>query len=109
MIALAVTTQPLPSVTVTVYVPAVSEVAVVPVPPLGDQDWVYGELPPETVTDADPLFPPKHETFEITVVDAVGDKLLFTATEFVLVQLLLSVTVTVYDPAGRPVAVEPVP
>jgi hypothetical protein len=70
---------------------------------------VYGELPPEIVTEAEPLFPPKHETFEITVVLAEGDKLLLTATEFVLVHPLLSVTVTVYEAAVNPVAVAAVP
>ena len=109
MVTGADTIHPTLSVTVTVYVPAASPVAVIPIPPEGDQLCVYGAVPPAMVTEAEPLVPPKHETFDTTFVVAVGDKLLFTATELVEVQPLLSVTVTVYDPARRVVAVEAVP
>ena len=52
---------------------------------------------------------PMYRECKIKCSPAEGDKLLFTATEFVLVHPLLSVTVTVYDAAGNPVAVAAVP
>jgi hypothetical protein len=70
----AVVVQPFASVIVTVYVPAVSALALAPVPPLGDQLYVYGATPPFAVTDAEPELPPKHRTGdEVAVAEsAVG-------------------------------------
>ncbi len=45
------------------YVPADKPVAVAAVPPDGDQEKVYPEVPPDTETVAEPLEPPLQETF----------------------------------------------
>jgi hypothetical protein len=62
-------------------------------------------VPPTTVPIADPLFPPKQETFVLEEIDAVGPLRLLTVTPPVTVHPLPSVTVTEYPPAAKPVAV----
>jgi hypothetical protein len=60
------------------------------------------------MTVAEPLLPPKHETFvcDPVVVSAGGCVIVAVA---VAVAPIESVTVTVYEPAQRPVVVDPVP
>jgi hypothetical protein len=103
-----VAVQPFASVTVTVYEPAISPVAVEPVPPEGDHAYVYAPVPPDAITDAEPVFPPLHNTFVCVpaVVIAVGCVMVKV---FVVVQPFASVVVHVYVPAHNAVAVEPVP
>jgi hypothetical protein len=84
-------------------------VPVDPVPPDGDHAYVYGPVPPATDTVADPLLPPKQETFVDDVMVAVAPAALVTFTVRVIVQPLASVTVTVYTAETNPVAVDPVP
>ena len=68
--AVAVLVHPFASVTVTVYVPAASALAVVPVPPLGAHEYVYGDVPPVAVTVAVPVDPPKQIASVLTVLAA---------------------------------------
>ncbi|CAM4361473.1 hypothetical protein FLTE109939_07355 [Flavobacterium terrigena] len=62
------------SVTVTVYDPAARPDAVVPVPPDGDQEYEYGAIPPEGITVAVPLEPPKQDTFVCDPVAVLIDE-----------------------------------
>jgi hypothetical protein len=86
--------QPFASVTVTVYVPAARPVAEEPVPPLGAHEYVYGAVPPEATTVAEPVVPPLQSTFtcEPVVASAGGCVML---NVLVVVQPFASVTVTV--------------
>jgi hypothetical protein len=62
-------------------------------------------VPPPAVTVAEPLLPPKQRIFteeEMVAVSCVGCVMVTVAVE---VQPFASVTVTVYVPAVRPVAV----
>jgi hypothetical protein len=59
-------------VTVTVYVPAASPVAVAAVPPDGDHEYVYPGVPPLGVTVAEPFVLPLHDTFVWALVVASG-------------------------------------
>jgi hypothetical protein len=73
--AVVVRVHPFASVTVTVYVPLANPDTVAPVPPDGAQVYVYPPTPPPGVTVAEPLLPPKQETFvvaEIVAVTCVG-------------------------------------
>ena len=109
MVAVAVRVHPFASVTVTVYVPFASPVAVAPVPPDGAQLYVYPPAPPPAVTVAEPFVPPKQETFVVAVIFAVtcvGCEIVVVA---VCVHPPASVTSTVYVPTPNPVAVAPVP
>ena len=54
----AVSVQPLASVAVTVYVPAVSPVAVAAEPPPPDQAYVIVPVPPVAEAVAEPSLPP---------------------------------------------------
>jgi hypothetical protein len=64
--------HPLASVTVTVYVPAESPAAVVPVcAGIVFHEYVYGDVPPEGVAVAVPSEPPEHAT---SVFDRVADR-----------------------------------
>jgi len=65
---------------------------------------VYGPTPPEGVITTDPFDPPLQDTLVIAVVAVIGVAWVMV-TVAVVVQPLASVTVTVYDPATRPVAV----
>ena len=90
-----VVVHPLPSVTVTVYEPPLREEAVVPVPPEGDQLYVYPPLPPLALTVADPLLPPLQVTLlmeDIVATIAAGCVIVAVV---LAVQLCASVTVTV--------------
>jgi hypothetical protein len=109
MVTLAVATQPLLSVTVTVYVPADKPEAVAPVPPDGAHEYVYVPDPPVAVTVAEPLLPPLQLTFVCAEIVAVGEPAFVMVTVRVMLQPFASVTVTVYEPAPRPVAVAFVP
>ncbi len=74
--------------------PTTRPLAVAAVPPLGDQEYVYGPVPPLGVTVAVPLEPPLHETLvlEVVAVIAVGWVIV---TVLVVEYELASVTVTV--------------
>jgi hypothetical protein len=52
---------------------------------------VYGPVPPEADTVADPLLPPKQETFTVAMMVAVGDPALGTVTDAVIEQPFASV------------------
>ena len=78
-----------------VYVPALSPVAFVFVPPLGVHAYVYAGVPPAAVTVAEPLLPPLHNTFVCALIVAVNKGGWVIVTEVVAVQPFLSVTVTV--------------
>jgi hypothetical protein len=108
MLKVRVVVQPLASVIVTVYVPAQRPVVDEAVPPEGAQEYVYGAVPPEGITDAAPVHKPLHNMLVCVcvAVNAGG-----CVMEYVRVDVhpLASVTVTVYVPTPRPVAVEPVP
>ena len=70
-------------------------------------EYVYGDVPPLAVTVADPLVPPKQLTFvleEIKVDKAADGSVMVTVA--VVLQLLSSVTVTVYVPAESPLAID---
>lgn len=63
---------------------------------------MYGEVPPEAVTVAAPLLPPKQSTLlmVVAVASALAGCVIVAAIE--IVQLLASVTVTVLAPALSP-------
>jgi hypothetical protein len=86
-----------------------SPVAVEPVPPLGVHAYVIGAVPPTTTTVAEPLLPPKQETFVVAETEADGPPEFTMVAVAVVEQPCASVTVTVYGPASNPVAVAPVP
>jgi hypothetical protein len=81
-------------------------VAVVMFP--GVHMYVYGAVPPVGVIVAVPLFAPKQVMFveEIVAASTAGS---VTVKDCVPVQPFASVTVSVYVPAQRPVAVAEVP
>ena len=92
---------------VRVYVPATKLLAVAFVPPLGDQAYEYPGVPPETRTEALPVFPPLHETgvlFTILAAIVIGSEIFACAT---VVQPLISVMVIVCKPALSVLAVCP--
>jgi hypothetical protein len=68
--------------------------------------YVYGDVPPLAETAALPSLPPKQLTFvlEEIVADKAADGSVMVTVAVVL-QFLLSVTVTVYVPAESPLAV----
>jgi hypothetical protein len=103
-----VTVHPLLSVETTVYVPAVSPVAVAFVPPVGLQANVYPGFPPDVVTVAAPVASPKQSTSVCVdvAVNAVGAVIV---NDCVVVQPLTSVTTQVYVPAASPLTVAPEP
>jgi hypothetical protein len=70
---------------------------------------VYGPVPPEAATVAEPLLPPLQRIFVEAVIAAVGDPAFTMVTECVNVQPFASVMVQVYVPAVNPVAVAAVP
>ena len=71
---------------------------------LFDHRYVLPPLPPAGVTVAVPLLPPLQET-GVDDDDAVRTAGSLTVADAVAVQPLMSVTVTEYVPAARPVAV----
>jgi hypothetical protein len=99
----------LASVIVQVYVPAAKLLAVADVPPDGDHEYVYPDVPPVIDTVAAPLLPPLHDTLvcdDNVETNAVG---CVNVATFVLVHALASVMIQVYVPAAKPVAVAAVP
>ena len=60
--------------------------------------------PPVIITEAVPFVPLKQLTFVVEVV-SMGPPVLFTATEALCEQPLMSVTITLYAPANKLVAV----
>ena len=87
--------HPVASVTVQVYVPGQSPVAVAFVPPLGVHKYVYGPIPPLPVIVEVPSFPPLQRTFVVALLVEVTDVSgCVSDTEVVLVHPLESVKVT---------------
>ena len=109
MATVTVLTHPFASVTVHVYEPAASPLAVAAVPPLGDHAYVYGDVPPLTFATAFPLLPPKQFSFADEAMETEGLPELLTLAVVAEVQPFASVTVHVYEPATSPVAVALVP
>jgi hypothetical protein len=101
--------QPLASVTVTVYVPGHNPVAVAALPPEGAHEYVYGPVPPVTVALADPVHCPLQDTLVCVppIVRPPPEVETVIATVPTLAQA--SVTVTVYVPAHKLVAVAAFP
>jgi hypothetical protein len=97
-----VVTQAFASVTVTVYVPALSPVAIAPVPPAGAHEYVYPPAPPLATTVADPFAPPEQETFVCEPVVPMADGCVMLNVP-VDEHAFASVTVTVHVPAVSPV------
>ena len=94
----AVVVQPLASVTVTIYVPAIKFVAVPPVCAAGVvlHEYEYGTVQPPTNTVAEPFAPPKHKTLVRPSMKALNARAGWViVTVAVVVHLLASVTVTV--------------
>lgn len=94
MVKVRVAVHALASVTVTVWFPAAKPVLLAEVPP-PDQLYVYGLVPPEGLTLAAPVVPPKQATLvcdALVVEIAVGWVMV---TDLVVVLLLASVMVTV--------------
>lgn len=98
-----VAVQPLPSVTVTQYVPGARPIRsfTLFVPAMCAQSYVNGAVPPTIVSDNVPVFVPKHNA-AVGVAVTVGGVGSVKVQLAVLVQPALSVTVTVYVPAFRP-------
>ena len=93
-VALVVIVHPFASVTVTVYAPALSPLAVAAVPPDGDHEYVYPAVPLLATTLALPEFPPLHKT-AVAVAEDVSNVGWVTAVTAVDVHPIASVTVTV--------------
>jgi hypothetical protein len=90
-----VVVQLLASVTVTVYVPAASPVAVAAVPPVGVQTYVYVPVPPVPLTVAVPFDPLSQETFVCAAAVATKAVGCVTVKLCEAVHPLASVVVTV--------------
>ena len=80
IVNVCVVVQPPAPVTVQVYEPAHRPEADEPVPPLGAHEYVNGPVPEVTVTVADPLQPPLHETFVCVPVVVIDDAVEGTVT-----------------------------
>jgi hypothetical protein len=103
IVTVAVKVQSVPSVTVTVYVPAARLVAVAVVC-TGSvfHENKYGRVPPEAVTVALPVDWPKHNTsvwLVIATTNGLAGSVIVALA--VAVQPRESVTVTIYVPADR--------
>jgi hypothetical protein len=105
MVAVAVVVQPLASVTVTLYVPAAKAFGSSTSAAELSQSNVNGAVPPDTVRLILPLLTPAQVAFVATAVADSATAGSVIVTVAVLVQFLASVTVTVYGPAAKPVAV----
>ena len=92
-----------------VYDPAQRPLAVAPVPPLGDQAYVYVPVPPEATTEAVPLHEPKHVTLVCDCVAVIAGGCVMENTAATVHVAGPEVITQVYDPAQRPLAVAPVP
>jgi hypothetical protein len=102
---LAVPAHPLASVAVTIYEPAANPLAIeVVCTGVVFHEYVYGAVPPAATAVAEPSLPSLHITFT-WVVETVTEAGSRIVTFVFAVQPLASVTVTVYGPADRPVAV----
>jgi hypothetical protein len=87
-----------------VYTPAARPVAVAVVWPPGIHKYVYGDVPPDTVTIAVPFAPPFAGVDVAVAVNTAGCVIV---TEVTAVQPLASVTVKLHVPA--PLVNVPVP
>jgi mannose/fructose/N-acetylgalactosamine-specific phosphotransferase system component IID len=99
-----VVVQVFASVTRTVYIPLESPLTelLVFVPPPTLQEYVYGTVPPDTFTDAVPLFSPLQVTFVCAVLLNPNTSGWVMVNTDVVIQLLASFTVTVYIPFESP-------
>src|SRR5436853_129707 len=96
---LSVAVQPLASVTVTLYVPAASEVISCVVAPLLHK-YVYGDVPPLTVKLIEPVDAPLQSTLTCVWLNEIAVGSVIVMLLSVAVQPLASVTVTLYVPAA---------
>ena len=85
--------HPVLSVTVTVYVPAISPDIEEPVPPLL-QLYVYVAMPPETAKEILPVDAPLQRTFVMVSVIEIAEGVVIV-TELLVEQPLIFVTVAV--------------
>jgi hypothetical protein len=111
-VTVAIDEQPFASVTVQVHEPAVrpvTEGVPSPVGLPGVQLYVYGPVPPEALTVAEPLLPPKQRIFAEAVMVAVGEPAFVIVMVRVIVHPFASVTTTTYAPAASPVGFDPLP
>jgi len=69
MVTDAVVTHPCTSVMEHVYDPRHRFVAVGFVPPTGDQKYAYGEVPPLTATEAEPVHSPQLDWVAVILAD----------------------------------------
>jgi hypothetical protein len=104
-VTLAVVVQLLASLTVTVYTFADSPVAIAVVCPPELQTYVIEPVPPLPVAVAVPVLSPLHVTDVEPDIEAVNTDGSVIVTFAVVVQLLASLTVTVYTFADNPVAI----
>jgi len=108
-VTIAFAVHPFASVTVTVYEPEPRPLAVSPVPPEGAQLYVYEPVPPVAVTTAIPSVLELHNGLLLAVIVAFNTAGSVNVTFAVVVHPFASVTVTVYEPAAKPLAVAEVP
>ena len=100
MSTLAVPIQLAASVTVMLWMPALKFVTFCDVEVFPVHDMVYGVTPPVMFVVAAPSLPPKHLMPKVLVTATDGPAISFTKALATAVQLLTSVTVKVYGPAG---------
>ena len=100
IVTLVVAVQPLASVTNTLYVPATRFCGSCNVE-VFDQEYVYGAVPPAGVKLMLPVLFPKHNTLTWVVDKESGAWGSVIVALIVAVQLLASVTVTLYVPATK--------
>ena len=102
-----VAVQPMASVAVTLYAPSIKPVTEAEVIPLFHR-YVIVPVPPVAFTNAEPFDPPKQLTFvePVRLIETPVPGSITVAVE-TAVQPLASVTVTVYVPAVKLIAVTP--
>lgn len=106
-VVVPVVVQPFASVTVQVYEPAARLFAVDAVPPDGAQLYVYGPVPPLSVTEAVPVLVLHPVGVEVALALSAAGSVMVTVC--VVVQPASSVIVQVYVPAPSPVPVAALP
>jgi hypothetical protein len=105
IVTAAVTLVPQLSLSVTVYTPDVNPLALAPEPPDGAHAYVYAVVPPLAVTLAAPPLPALQLTSLVTLVAIAKAAGCVTVTATTVEHPWLSVTVTLYVPADKLLAV----
>ena len=104
--AIAFTKHPKESITATLYVPANNPVAIAVVCANGSsQRYVKGKPPPDMETVAEPSVSPLQLTFMIFVIVAMPGGISLITAVVDAVHPRISVTMTVYEPNSKFVAV----